>query len=138
MIKHGEYYMSITANQIKDLKAYLRICKPQNLKLDGNRTLSSKEAVMQLASELEKMRRNKRYTTSGLVEVLKEIDIHVTAANFNRYLSEARNLKQKRKKPATKVTLSAPEPAKNTNISTPPRASSSAINGPLEKDDPTI
>ena len=130
--------MSVTANQIKDLKAYLRLCKPQNLKLDGNRTLSNKEAVMQLASELEKMKRNKRYTTAGLVEVLKEIDIHVTAANLNRYLSEARNLKKKKKKLSTKIVRATADPANNVNIFTPSGVSSSAISGPFKKDNPAI
>ena len=47
----------ITASQLKDIKTELAKLKPEKVTLDGNRSLTVKEAVFALAPTLERMRK---------------------------------------------------------------------------------
>ena len=49
--------MSITTAQVKEIRTELAKLKPEKITLDGNRSLSVKEAVFALAPTLERMRK---------------------------------------------------------------------------------
>ena len=48
---------SITASQVKDIKAAFVTLKPQKVTLDGDRAMTVKEAIFALAPTLERMKK---------------------------------------------------------------------------------
>ena len=48
--------MTITATQVKEIRQEFAALKPASVTLEGNRTMSVKEAVLALAPTLERMR----------------------------------------------------------------------------------
>lgn len=49
--------MAITATQLKEIRQEFAVLKPASVTLDGNRTMSVKEAVFALAPTLERMKK---------------------------------------------------------------------------------
>lgn len=108
----GEHTMTITATQLKEIRQEFAALKPASVTLDGNRTMSVKEAVFALAPTLERMKK-RGFDTQEIVERLHEKGIEVKAPTLAKYLSEFRRRKEKKR--------DTPRPAlKKTAASTPP------------------
>lgn len=104
--------MTITATQLKEIRQEFAALKPASVTLDGNRTMSVKEAVFALAPTLERMKK-RGFDTQEIVERLHEKGIEVKAPTLAKYLSEFRRRKEKKR--------DTPRPAlKKTAASTPP------------------
>lgn len=85
--------MKFTDAQIKKIKQLLAALKPVKVTLDGNRTLTVREAIFALAPTLERMKK-RGFDTYEIVERLQEKGIKITPATLTRYLSEYRRGKQ--------------------------------------------
>lgn len=85
--------MKFTDAQIKKIKQLLATLKPVKVTLDGNRTLTVREAIFALAPTLERMKK-RGFDTYEIVERLHEKGIKTTPATLTRYLSEYRRGKQ--------------------------------------------
>ena len=104
--------MTITAIQLKEIRQEFARLKPAAVTLDGNRTMSVKEAVFALAPTLERMKK-RGFDTQEIVERLHEKGIEVKAPTLAKYLSEFSRRKEKKR--------DTPRPAlKKTAASTPP------------------
>ena len=100
--------MAITATQLKEIRQEFAALKPASVTLEGNRTMSVKEAVLALAPTLERMRK-RGFEVQELVERLHEKGIEVKAPTLAKYLSEFRRQKQKKKDtPRTALTKVVP------------------------------
>lgn len=87
--------MTITATQLKEIRQEFAALKPASFTLDGNRTMSVKEAVFALAPTLERMKK-RGFDTQEIVERLHEKGIEVKAPTLAKYLSEFRRRKEKK------------------------------------------
>lgn len=92
----GENIMTITATQLKEIRQEFATLKPASVTLDGNRTMSVKEAVFALAPTLERMKK-RGFDTQEIVERLHEKGIEVKVPTLAKYLSEFRRRKGKKK-----------------------------------------
>ena len=88
--------MAITATQLKEIRQEFAVLKPASVTLDGNRTMSVKEAVFALAPTLERMKK-RGFDTQEIVERLHEKGIEVKAPTLANYLSEFRRRKEKKR-----------------------------------------
>ena len=88
--------MAITATQLKEIRQEFAALKPASVTLDGNRTMSVKEAVFILAPTLERMKK-RGFDTQEIVEKLHEKGIEVKAQTLTKYLTEARRQREGRK-----------------------------------------
>ena len=79
--------MSITMKDLKAIKTDLARRKPSKPALDVNRSLTIKEIIMSLASDLAKMKL-KGFSSQDLLDILKEHKINIKGATLNRYLVE--------------------------------------------------
>ena len=82
--------MSITMKDIKSIKSDLAKRRPPRLALDENQAMTTKEAIMALAPELNKMK-TRGFSTTAIVEILKEHKISIKGATLNRYINEHKN-----------------------------------------------
>lgn len=101
--------MTITATQLKEIRQEFAALKPASITLDGNRTMSVKEAVFALAPTLERMKK-RGFDTQEIVERLHEKGIEVKAPTLAKYLSEFRRRKEKKRdtpRPALKKTAAS-------------------------------
>ena len=92
--KHRKNIMTITATQLKEIRQEFATLKPASVTLEGNRTMSVKEAVFALAPTLERMKK-RGFDTQEIVEKLHEKGIEVKAPTLAKYLSEFRRRKEK-------------------------------------------
>ena len=81
--------MTITTAQVKEIRTELAKLKPEKITLDGNRSLTVKEAVFALAPTLERMRK-RGFDTQEIAEKLHGKGIEVTPPTLAKYLSEFR------------------------------------------------
>ena len=81
--------MSITTAQVKEIRTELAKLKPEKVTLDGNRSLTVKEAVFALAPTLERMKK-RGFDTQEIAEKLHGKGIEVTPPTLAKYLSEFR------------------------------------------------
>ena len=88
--------MTITVTQLKEIRQEFAALKPASVTLDGNRTMSVKEAVFALAPTLERMKK-RGFDTQEIVEKLREKGIEVKAQTLTKYLTEARRQREGRK-----------------------------------------
>ena len=88
--------MTITATQLKEIRQEFAALKPASVTLDGNRTMSVKEAVFILAPTLERIKK-RGFDTQEIVEKLHEKGIEVKAQTLTKYLTEARRQREGRK-----------------------------------------
>ena len=88
--------MTITANQLKEIKQEFAKLKPAAVTLDGNRAMTVKQAIFTLAPTLERMKK-RGFDTQEIVEKLHEKGIEVKPQTLTKYLAEARRLKESRK-----------------------------------------
>ena len=101
--------MTITTTQLKEIRQEFAALKPASVTLDGNRTMSVKEAVFALAPTLERMKQ-RGFGTQEIVERLHEKGIEVKAPTLAKYLSEFRRRKEKKRdtpRPALKKTAAS-------------------------------
>lgn len=88
--------MSITADQVKNIRQEFARLKPATVTLDGNSTLTVKQAIFALAPTLERMKK-RGFDITELVERLHEKGIEVKAQTLTKYLAEARRQREGRK-----------------------------------------
>jgi len=87
--------MSITTSQVKEIRLELAKLKPVKVTLDGNRSLTVKEAVRALAPTLERMKK-RGFDMRELAEKLHEKGIDVKPPTLAKYLNEFRRGKEKK------------------------------------------
>ena len=61
--------MTITTTQLKEIRQEFAALKPASVTLDGNRTMSVKEAVFALAPPLERMKKRRQEKVSTLQDI---------------------------------------------------------------------
>ena len=91
--------MNITASSVKEIRQDLAKLKPVKVTLDGNRSLTVKEAIFALAPTLERMKK-RGFDTQEIAEKLHEKGIEVKLPTLVKYLNEFRRGRD-RKKDAT-------------------------------------
>ena len=87
--------MNITAAQVKEIRLELAKLKPVKVTLDGNRSMTVKEAIFALAPTLERMRK-RGFDPQEIVEKLHEKGIDVKPPTLAKYLNEFRRGKGKK------------------------------------------
>lgn len=88
--------MNITAAQVKEIRQELAKLKPVKVTLDGNRSLTVKEAILALAPTLERMKK-RGFVTQEIAEKLLEKGIDVKPPTLAKYLNEFRRGKERKK-----------------------------------------
>ena len=101
--------MNITAAQIKEIRQELAKLRPVKVTLDGNRSLTVKEAVRALAPTLERMKK-RGFDTQELAEKLHEKGIDVKPPTLAKYLNEFRRRKERKKDTPPPPAKAAPAP----------------------------
>ena len=104
--------MPITAAQIKGIRQELAKLKPTSVTLDGNRTMTIKEAIFALAPTLERMKK-RGFDTQEIVERLTEKGIEVKPPTLTKYLKEYRRQKDSQK---TKKRDTPPPPQSQGSV----------------------
>jgi hypothetical protein len=109
--------MNITTAKVKEIRLELTKLKPVKVALDGNRSLTVKEAVRALAPTLERMK-NRGFDIQEIAEKLREKGIEVKPPTLAKYLNEFRRGKDKKTDtpPPLKKTAPAPKPDRPTTI----------------------
>jgi len=87
--------MNITTAQVKEIRQEFATLKPVKVTLDGNRSLTVKEAIRALAPTLERMKK-RGFDIQELAEKLHEKGIEVKPPTLAKYLNEFRRGKQKK------------------------------------------
>ena len=87
--------MNITAAQVKEIRLEFAKLKPVKVTLDGNRSLTVKEAIFALAPTLERMKK-RGFDTQEIAEKLHEKGIEVKPPTLAKYLNEFRRGKDKK------------------------------------------
>jgi hypothetical protein len=100
-------HMSISTAQVKDIRAEFAKLKPVKVTLDGNRSLTVKEAVFALAPVLERMKK-RGFDTQEIADKLHEKGIEVKPPTLAKYLNEFR--RGKNRKPDTSPPPETPAP----------------------------
>nr|WP_294509298.1 protein MobC [uncultured Bilophila sp.] len=88
--------MNITASQLKEIRQEFARLKPATVTLDGNRTITVKQAIFTLAPTLERMKK-RGFDTQEIVEKLHEKGIEVKPQTLTKYLTEARRQREGQK-----------------------------------------
>lgn len=114
--------MNITTVQIKEIRTEFAKLKPAKVTLDGNRSLTVKEAIRALAPTLERMK-NRGFDTQEIAEKLHEKGIEVKPPTLAKYLNEFRRGKDKKTDTPpppvqTEKTAPAPQPDRPARVST--------------------
>ena len=106
--------MTITANQLKEIRQEFAKLKPAAVTLDGNRAMTVKQAIFTLAPTLERMKK-RGFDTQEIVEKLHEKGIEVKGSDPRQIpervqTPERRQERQEeRHTPAPRPQLSAPQ-----------------------------
>ena len=103
---------NITASRLKEIRLELAKLKPVKVTLDGNRSMTVKEAILALAPTLERMKK-RGFDTQEIAEKLHEKGIEVKPPTLAKYLNEFRRGKGKKKDtppPPVKIEKAAPVP----------------------------
>ena len=88
--------MKITTASIKEIRLELAKLKPVKITLDGNRSLTVKQAIRALAPTLERMKK-RGFDTQEIAEKLHEKGIEIKPPTLAKYLNEFRRGKDKKK-----------------------------------------
>lgn len=88
--------MNITTAQVKEIRLELSKLKPVKVTLDGNRSMTVKEAIFALAPTLERMKK-RGFDTQEIAEKLHEKGIEVKPPTLAKYLNEFRRGKDRKK-----------------------------------------
>jgi len=116
--KHRKNIMTITATQLKEIRQEFATLKPASVTLEGNRTISVKEAVFALAPTLERMKK-RGFDTQEIVERLHEKGIEVKPQTLTKYLTEARRQREGRKAKRQDTPPSPPKREQRSSFITP-------------------
>lgn len=100
---------NLTASRLKEIRTEFAKLKPVKVTLDGNRSLTVKEAICALAPTLERMKK-RGFDTQEIAEKLHEKGIDVKPPTLAKYLNEFRRGKDKK-------TDTPPRPAQTTPAS---------------------
>ena len=117
--------MNISTAQVKEIRIELAKLKPVKVTLDGNRSLTVKEAVFALAPTLERMKK-RGFDIQEIADKLHEKGIEVKPPTLAKYLNEFRRGKDRKKDtppPPEKTVLvrqKQEEPDKKPQIVPPP------------------
>ena len=103
--------MNITAAQVKEIRLEFAKLKPVKVTLDGNRSMTVKEAIFALAPTLERMRK-RGFDTQEIAEKLQGKGIEVKPPTLAKYLNEFRRGKDRK-------TDTAPPPPSLPRDTTP-------------------
>ena len=87
--------MNITTAQVKDIKSEFAKLKPVKITLDGNSSLTVKEAVFALAPTLERMKK-RGFDTQEIAGKLHEKGIEVKPPTLAKYLNEFRRNRERK------------------------------------------
>lgn len=101
--------MNITTAQVKKIRTELAKLKSVKVTLDGNRSLTVKEAVFALAPTLERMRK-RGFDVQEIAEKLHEKGIEVKPPTLAKYLNEFRLGKDRKKDTPPRPAKTAPAP----------------------------
>ena len=113
--------MNISTAQVKEIRTEFTKLKPVKVTLDGNRSMTVKEAIRALAPTLERMKK-RGFDTQEIAEKLHEKGIEIKPPTLAKYMNEFRRGKDKKKDtpppPAQpqKAAL-APKPDKPASVS---------------------
>lgn len=113
--------MNITTAQVKEIRTEFAKLKPVKVTLDGNRSLTVKEAVFALAPTLERMK-TRGFDTQEIAEKLHEKGIDVKPPTLAKYLNEFRRGKDKK-------ADTPPPPAKTAPAQKPDRPATISAGG---------
>lgn len=102
--------MNITTAQVKEIRLELAKLKPVKVNLDGNRSLTVKEAIFALAPTLERMKK-RGFDTQEIAEKLHEKGIEVKPPTLAKYMNEFRRGKGQKKDSGGIVDKTMLEPA---------------------------
>lgn len=102
--------MSITASQVKEIRTEFARLKPVKVTLDGNRSLTVKEAVFALAPTIERMKK-RGFDAQEIAEKLHDKGIEVKPPTLVKYLNEFRRKQGQKKDKAVTTPISVPTPA---------------------------
>jgi len=102
--------MNITTEHVKEIRQEFAKLKPVKVTLDGNRSLTVKEAIRALSPTLERMKK-RGFDIQELVEKLHEKGIEVKPPTLAKYLNEFRRGKEKKADtpPAQEKTTPVPQ-----------------------------
>ena len=108
---------NITASRLKEIRLEFAKLKPVKVTLDGNRTLTVKEAILALAPTLERMKK-RGFDTQEIAEKLHEKGIEVKPPTLAKYLNEFRREKGGKKDtpPPPAKTKPAPKPDRPVTV----------------------
>jgi hypothetical protein len=101
--------MNITTSIVKEIRQELFKLKPVKVTLDGNRTLTVKEAIFALAPTLERMKK-RGFDTQELAKKLHEKGIGIKPPTLAKYLNEFRRGKERKKDTPPPPAKVAPAP----------------------------
>jgi hypothetical protein len=87
--------MSITTAQVREIRMEFAKLKPEKITLDGNRSLSMKEAVFALAPILERMKK-RGFDTQEIAEKLHGKGIEVKPPTLAKYMAEFRRRRERK------------------------------------------
>lgn len=87
--------MNITTAQVKEIRSEFAKMRPVKVTLDGNRSLTVKEAIFALAPTLERMKK-RGFDTQEIAEKLHAKGIEVKPPTLAKYLNEFRRGKDKK------------------------------------------
>lgn len=109
--------MNITTAQVREIRQELAKLKPVKVTLDGNRSLTVKEAIFALAPTLERMKK-RGFDTQEIVAKLHEKGIEIKPPTLAKYLNEFRRGKDKKKDtaPPPEKTALAPKPDRPATV----------------------
>ena len=102
--------MSITTAQVKEIRTEFAKLKPVKVTLDGNRSMTVKEAIFALAPTLERMKK-RGFDTQEIAGKLHEKGIDVKLPTLVKYLNEFRREKDRKRMRArnTEGNISTPQ-----------------------------
>ncbi|WP_302737621.1 protein MobC [uncultured Desulfovibrio sp.] len=107
---------------VKEIRLEFTKLKPVKVTLDGNRSMTVKEAIFALAPTLERMKK-RGFDTQEIAEKLHEKGIEVKPPTLAKYLNEFRRGKDRKKDtptPPLRIEKAAPisQPEKPARAST--------------------
>ncbi len=110
--------MNISTAQVKEIRTEFTKLKPVKVTLDGNRSMTVKEAIRALAPTLERMKK-RGFDTQEIAEKLHEKGVEVKPPTLAKYLNEFRRGKDKKKDtpPPPEKTAPAPQPDRPATVS---------------------
>ena len=110
--------MNISASIIREIRTEFARLKPAKVTLDGNRSMTVKEAVFALAPTIERMKK-RGFDAQEIAEKLHEKGIDVKPPTLVKYLNEYRRGKDRKKDAPRppKKTAPAPQPDRPAGVS---------------------